>query len=231
MGLNKPKVLIVEDEIIVALDIKRAIINLNFEVTNITTNYDETLKSIKNNEPNIIIMDINLKNSLDGIKTVERIQKTKNIPIIYLTAFCDDETINRAIKTNPVGYLIKPFKTAELKSTILLAIFKTTQNRDTKNSYKRLGYSYYYDDSNFQLYYINKPIKLTTKESQLLNILYKKKGEVVEFDIIENIIWEDNTVSNSTLRTLIYRLRAKLEYKLIETIPTIGCRLNIIGNS
>jgi len=228
----KKKVLIVDD-IASNIHMLSLMLKENYSIVAAKTGEKAIELATKNPMPDIILLDL-LMPGLDGYEVcriLKENQQTKNIPIIYLTAFCDDETINRAIKTNPVGYLIKPFKTAELKSTILLAIFKTTQNRDTKNSYKRLGYSYYYDDSNFQLYYINKPIKLTTKESQLLNILYKKKGEVVKFDIIENIIWEDNTVSNSTLRTLIYRLRAKFEYKLIETIPTIGCRLNIIDNS
>ena len=223
----KTKVLIVEDETIVALDIKRAILNLGFEVTNTATTFEEAITCVKENTPDIILMDINLENSLDGITTAYEIKKTNDIPIIYLTAFCDDETINRAIETNPVGYLLKPFKIDELKSTILLGIFKSKhkQNKIRNKEYKSLGNNYYYDEKNQTLYYKDSPIKLSTKESSLLYILYKNKGKTVPFETIEHHLWEDHTVSNSTLRTLIYRLRSKLEYKLIETIPLTGCKL------
>ena len=141
----KTKVLIVEDETIVALDIKRAIQNLGFEVTNTVTTFEEAIACVKENTPDIILMDINLENSIDGISIAYEIKKTNDIPIIYLTAFCDDETINRAIETNPVGYLLKPFKIDELKSTILLGIFKskTTQNKIRNKEYKSLGNNYY----------------------------------------------------------------------------------------
>lgn len=223
----KTKILIIEDEIIVALDIKSALENLGYEVTTIATNHTEALQSIKENIPDIILADINLENSIDGIDTIKDIKKIHDIPVIYLTAFSDDETINRAIQTNPVGYLLKPFKTNELKSTILLALYKSKQPNtiEIPSSYKYLGNYYFYDEENQKLYFKEVEIKLTQKERELLDVLYKKKGEIVPFKTIEYHIWEDSTVSDSTLRTLIYRLRSKLEYKLIETIPLSGCRL------
>lgn len=223
----KTKILIIEDEIIVALDIKSALENLGYEVTTTATNHTEALTSIKENIPDIILADINLENSINGINTVKDIKKIHDIPTIYLTAFSDDETINRAIQTNPIGYLLKPFKTNELKSTILLALYKSKQPsiQNTPNRYKYLGNNYFYNEENKKLYFKEIEIKLTQKESELLDILYKNKGETVAFETIEYHIWEDSTVSNSTLRTLIYRLRSKLEYKLIETIPLSGCKL------
>ena len=226
---SKIKILIVEDEKIIALDIQSSIIDLGYNVTQTVKNYDEAINSIKNNEPDIILMDINLKNSKDGIQTATDIQKIKNIPIIYLTAFCDDATINRAIQTNPVGYLTKPFKIDELKSTILLGLFKAKQEKYLETNklkgYKYLGFNYYFDEQRSELYYESKAIKLTPKEKQLLKLLIDAKGETVPFDIIEYELWDDTTISSSTLRTLIYRLRTKLDYKLIETVLQEGCRL------
>jgi len=226
---NKTKVLIVEDEAIIALDIKNSLIDLNFEVTSTAKNYDEALLSVNQNEPNIILMDINLKNSEDGIVTATQIQKIKNIPIIYLTAFCDDETVNRAIQTNPVAYLTKPFKIDELKSTILLGLFKKKQeeyiNKNISKGYKHIGSNYYFDEQNQNLYYQTEQIRLTPKEKHLLKLLVDAKGDIVPFDVLEYALWDNTNISNSTLRTLIYRLRTKLEYKLIETISFEGCKL------
>lgn len=224
------KILIIEDEAIVALDIRSALEKLGFEVTDIASNYDEALSSVKRIKPDILLSDINLIGSKDGIEAVQDIQKLKNIPIIYLTAYSDDKTIQRAIQTNPIGYLLKPFKRDELKSTIFLGIHKINQSNKIeidKNAIN-LGFNYYFDLKNGILFYQNIPIALSRKERELLIILVEAKGKTVPFAYIESLIWADNFISDSTLRTLIYRLRAKLEYKLIETIPTIGCRLTPI---
>jgi len=225
--IHNTKILIVEDETIVALDIKSAVKKLGYEVTDTVTNHADAINSVHKNEPDIILMDIHLENSEDGIQTTKDIQKIKNIPIIYLTAFSDDETVKRAIATNPIGYLIKPFKREELKSTILLCLYKITQpiQITINKNCKDIGFDYYFDVAYKTLYYKSKPIKLSMKEKILLATLVDAKGNIVSFEKLEYILWSQDTVSPSALRTLIYRLRTKLEYKLIETIPAFGCKL------
>jgi len=228
--MDKTKVLIVEDETIVALDIKSAIKKLGFEVTNTVTNYDDAITSVIKDEPDIILMDINLNNSKDGIYIVQDIQKIKNIPIIYLTAYSDDKTINRAIETRPLAYLTIPFKREELKSTIFLGLYKINQPNqvNTDKNCQHIGLNYYFDLLNKNLFYKNKPIHLSSKERELLIILIEAKGSIVPFTEIEYFLWPHEPISNSNLRTLIYRLRTKFEYKLIETIPSFGCKLTPI---
>ncbi len=224
------KILVIEDEAIVALDIKSALEQLGFEVTDIASCYDEALSSVKRYTPDILLSDINLVSSKDGIEAVVDIQKIKNIPVIYLTAYSDDKTINRAIKTNPLGYLLKPFKREELKSTIFLGLHKINQINKIDINFETtsLGFNYHFDLKNEILFYQTIPISLSKKERMLLKILIEAKGNIVPFKYIESLIWSDNFISDSTLRTLLYRLRAKVEYRLIETIPTIGCRLKLI---
>jgi DNA-binding response OmpR family regulator len=221
------KILVIEDEAIVALDIKSALEQLGFEVTDIASSYDEALSSVKKCTPDILLTDINLASSKDGIEAVINIQNIKNIPVIYLTAYSDDKTINRAIKTNPIGYLLKPFKREELKSTIFLGLHKINQTNKIDIDFETtsLGFNYYFDLKNEILFYQTIPIALSKKERMLLKILIEAKGSIVPFKYLESLIWSDNFISDSTLRTLLYRLRAKVEYRLIETIPTIGCRL------
>lgn len=223
----KTKILIVEDEAIVALDIKGAMKRLNFEITDIVSNHDDAINSVKRDEPDIILMDIHIDGDKDGIETAKDIQEISNIPILYLTAFTDDKTMQRAIETEPVAYLVKPFKREELKSTILLGLYKTNYPQEVtvcKNC-EALGFEYYFDIINHILYYKNQAIKLGVKERGFLAILVNAKGSIVTFDSIENILWPDSPVSQGAIRTLIYRLRTKLEYKLIETQPSFGCRL------
>jgi len=225
--MTKTKLLIVEDESIVALDIKNALVKLGHEVIACVSNAEDAMACIKKTKPDIIIMDIHLNHSKDGIETAEDIQRVANIPIIYLTAFADDETISRAVKTNPIGYLIKPFKREELKSTILLGLHKKTMAEGTVvDAYLTpLGFHYSYDLKGGQLFYNNMPLRLSINENLLLKILIEAKGQVVSFSELEYFIWPHSPISRSTLRTLIYRTRSKLEYKIIETIPFVGCKI------
>lgn len=226
--MNKAKVLIVEDESVVALEMKRSLESFDFEVTNTAKNYNTAINSIRINKPDIILMDINLKNSKDGIETVKKIHQTNKIPVIYITAFSDENTINRAIETNPVSYLMKPFNREELKSNILLGLYKSSQEKKeptTCKEYYSIGLDYFYDKEKRKLYYKNLPINLGYKESLLLELLINAKGEIVTFEQLEEEIWPSGNMSKSSLRTLIYRLRSKVEYKLIETKSKVGCKL------
>ena len=88
-----------------------------------------------------------------------------------------------------------------------------------------IGNGYYFDIYHQSLFYQDIPMKLGLKEKKLLTILLEARGNIVSFDQLIYEIWSEETVSDSTLRTLIYRLRTKLEHRLIETIPSFGCKL------
>ena len=224
--MDKIDILIVEDEAIVALEIKRSILKMGFGVTDMVTNYDDAIKSVKENIPDIVLLDIHLKNSKDGIETAKAIKQIADIPIIYQTAFSDDQTIERAVETNPIGYLVKPFKREDLKSTLQLAIYKMKNSKSIETHLTPIGEGYFYDLENHNLFFKKYPIKLSQKETLLLEMLIEAEGEIVPFATLERHIWLGNTVSDSALRTLLYRLRGKLEYMLIETIPSFGFRIS-----
>lgn len=226
--MQKTKILIVEDEIIVALDIKATLQDLGFEVVGLVTNYEDALCFIKKQPPDVLLSDINLKDSKSGIDIARDIQKITYIPVIYLTAFSDEETIAEAVKTNPVAYITKPFKREDLKSNILLAQYKIHRQNKTQKplTCKRLGNGFYFCNKDKVLYFEDMLIKLSIKEKELLSLLVEANGQIVSFSSLEYFIWPHNPISDSALRTLIYRLRAKLEYKLIETIPSVGCKIN-----
>ena len=222
--MNKTKVLIVEDEAIVALGLERVLIKFEFIVTDMISNGGDVLNSIKKNEPDIILMDINLGKGKDGIDIVKDIYMIKYIPIIYITAFDDDDTINRAVQTKPVGYILKPYKEQELKATILLGIYKNTSINDTSidTSFKHLGFDYYFDEENKKLYLKDMLIKLSEKETKLLILLIEADGKIVLFETIENEIWGTNHVSKYSIRNVVYRIRNKMDYNFIQTIPYQG---------
>ena len=118
----KIKVLLVEDEVLVAEDMAGDLKNEGFEVVDIVISGEEALQSIEENPPHIILMDINIKGQIDGIETAQLINESYKIPIIYITANTSNHFISRAIKTSPHAFLSKPFNQKDLNIAIDLAI-------------------------------------------------------------------------------------------------------------
>ncbi len=132
--MNKIKVLIVEDEAIVAEDIKYTLNRLNYSVPAIVQTGEDAVKKAAEDSPDLILMDIMLRGKMDGVEAAKQIRARKNIPVIYLTAFADDEILDRAKKTEPFGYMIKPFEEKELHTTIETALYKHQTERELREA-------------------------------------------------------------------------------------------------
>lgn len=115
------KVLIVEDEALIAFDISMTLQQFGYTVVNIVATADESIKAVEEFKPDVVIMDILLKGNTDGIEAAERIKEEYKIPIIFLTTCTDDTTVKRATTQVPYGYLLKPFRSMELSILIELA--------------------------------------------------------------------------------------------------------------
>ncbi|HEY4649980.1 MAG TPA: LytTR family transcriptional regulator DNA-binding domain-containing protein [Pontibacter sp.] len=121
--MTKPKILISEDEVIIAEDIAACLEDLGYETCAIDTGED-TIDMIRETQPDLVLLDINLRGGSDGVEIGSRIRKEFDIPFIYLTAYADKPTIDRAKKTEPDGFLVKPFDEKSLRSTIEIALYK-----------------------------------------------------------------------------------------------------------
>lgn len=116
------KILVVEDEKIVALDLKRRLTKLGYEVTGTASSGDKALTLVSQELPNIILMDIHIQGRIDGIEVAAMLQRIHSIPIIYLTAYSEEKTLARAKTTKPYGYLLKPFSDRELHIIIQVSL-------------------------------------------------------------------------------------------------------------
>ena len=124
---NRIKILIVEDEMLIAANIAIQLETLGYEVAGIIPRGEEAIKSVQHEKPDLVLMDINLKGELDGIETAIKMQQEDSIPIIYLTANSDDAHFNRAKATSPYAFLSKPFKKLDLQRAIELASVRILQ--------------------------------------------------------------------------------------------------------
>jgi adenylate cyclase len=135
---SKVKIMIVEDESIIAIDIKITLQRLGYTVVSVVSSGEKAIENVEHSNPDIILMDISLSGEMDGIMAVEEIRKNRNIPVVYLTALTDEETLQRARVTEPFGYLLKPFDERSLHSTIEMALYKHKADIELKRRTREL---------------------------------------------------------------------------------------------
>ncbi len=193
------KILIVEDEPIIAEDIAEILQKNEFLVTNIAYNKEDALLELASNLPDMALLDINLNNNkMDGIEIAENIQSKYQIPFIYITSYSDKNTLEKAKRTEPSGYIVKPFNEASLCSSIEIAYYNHTQ----KNKH-------HFPELNLIKINTNLMDKVSEREFELLKLIYEGKtnkqiaetlfisGNTVKKHI-NNIYLKLNTISRAT---------------------------------
>lgn len=133
------KVMVVEDERIVALHLKQQLSKLGYDVVSVAYSGEQALRLIASAPPDIVLMDIRIDGDLDGIETATRIPSELHLPIIYLTAHAEEDTLARARETRPFGYLLKPFSERDLHAAIQMAVSRVASERSLRESEERLG--------------------------------------------------------------------------------------------
>ncbi len=135
--MNGAKILIVEDESLIAAELKDRLERMSFDVVAVVATSEDALALSVERSPDLVLMDIRLRGSRDGVEAAAAIRERADIPVVFLTAHSDEITIQRAIRTAPFGYLIKPFVESELRVTIDLALHKHGLERRLKESEER----------------------------------------------------------------------------------------------
>jgi two-component system, LytTR family, response regulator LytT len=130
--MAKVKILVVEDESLVSRDIQSSIKKLGYVVTAGLNSGEKAIASIEEERPDIVLMDIMLKGKMNGIEAANIIKERFDIPVVFLTAYADDSTVNKAKVSEPYGYIMKPFKEKELQTTIEVALYKHEKDMQVK---------------------------------------------------------------------------------------------------
>lgn len=135
--MNKKRLVIVEDERIIAEDIRSTLQKFGYEVIQIFARGEDAVEQVPLIQPDLILMDVMLEGELDGIQTATIIKEIYEVPIIYLTAYANDNTLNKAKITEPYGYIIKPFEDRELHATIEMAFYRFYLETRIKNDERK----------------------------------------------------------------------------------------------
>ncbi len=130
--MSKTNILIVEDESIIAKDIQQSLKKLGYTVVGICATGEDAIKTSEEQKPDLVLMDIMLKGEMNGIEAASLIREKLNIPIIFLTAYADESTLNKAKESEPYGYIIKPFKEIDLRTSIEMSLYKHEKETDVK---------------------------------------------------------------------------------------------------
>lgn len=167
------KILIVEDELIIAKDVELTLKNFNYDVIGTLSSADDVLDFLTKKTPDLILMDIRIKGKISGIELSLIIKELYSIPVIFLSAFSDQPTFEKAKKAEPYGYLIKPVKEDDLNSTIQMALYK--HKKDVEKGIllesPERAYSAAFADDFIFVKVSNKIVKIHTKDIYFVEAL------------------------------------------------------------
>jgi len=234
------KILIVEDERIVALDISATLRTLGYAIAGIAVSGDEALSIVEKEKPDLILMDIRIKGETDGIQTAEIILNNNNIPIIYLTAYADEDTLSRAKITEPYGYIIKPFDKKILHSVIEMALYKNRMERKAKENERWLsktlqsmGDAMIATDADGNIKLMNLVAQTKTgwkleeaagkNISDVINMEDEHTGKLID----HNFLLINNAQGEEIIRTAILTSKESIRIIITETVSVIRDDKNI----
>ena len=251
--MSKIKILIVEDESIIALNLKETLIELGYEPCGISPNRCKTLALLeKGIKPDLVLMDIYLKGPTTGIELAKELKTIiPNTPVVFLTANSELATIKEASETFAYGYILKPYKSSILQAAIEVALKKAEEDtcisqnldamqtinktlehkleltKDEKSRTVKLKYGYLFDKETEVLYYGDEPVKLTSREIEIIKILCSSPGHNVSQEQLEYAIWQDEPAGYAAFRSLLFRLRNKIHKDLITNQNNTGYKIEL----
>ena len=186
------RVLIIEDEPLIAEDIAACLEEVGYFISGIAFNSERALLELAHNAPDIVMLDINLNSEMDGVQIAEHINQQYKLPFVFLTSYSDKATIDRVKHTRPMGYIVKPFDEHDLFTTLEIALFNFSQRQKP---------------AKLEMESLNRKLHspLTTKEFEVLESIFEGKTN--------KQISQDHYVSLNTIKTHLKRIYDKLDVR------------------
>lgn len=223
-------VLIVEDEPLISIFIKRIVLKMEENILDICDNGEDAIEILKNQKPHLIFMDINLKGSIDGINVIKSVQMPYKPTIFFISAYGDTETIQEALSTNPYNYLVKPIKEKDIEVAVILARKQYALSNQPSKKDKQfliLRDNCKWDKLNYFLFYQDTKVTLTNYETLLLKKLIEIPNQTISYESLHNYIYDDAEYSFDAIRSLVKRLRKKIPKDLIKSSYKEGYKIEL----
>ena len=213
-------ILLIEDNDLIIKGLKFSLEQNSYICDNLKT-ISQSKEYLKNNKPDLIILDISLPDG-NGIELFDTVISKLDIPVIFLTAAFDEETIVKCLNKGAYDYVTKPFRSKELLARINKSL--RIKNKNTIIKVKDVKF----DIDKMEVYVLDKQIELTSLELKILYLLFTNLNKVVRRGYIIDKIWEwtGNDVNDNTVTVYLKRIREKLNKDIIITIKGIGYRID-----
>ena len=186
------KVVVVEDDAVISMKIEQDLLDAGHVVLDVVHNSERALDAIHNNRPDMVLLDINIEGTRDGVEVASIINQNYDIPFIFITAYSDKRTLDRAKVTNPCGYIVKPYKTSDLHTTLTIGLFNYQSRKEQRS------------------------LNLQEINSWALSHLSEREFEILE-DIVQGLtnaqIAAKQYISMSTVKWHLQNLYSKLGVK------------------
>jgi len=227
-------IIIVEDEVITQEALKSILKDLDVNVRGCFDNAKDTIRELKKLPCDMLLLDIDIKGTMDGIQLARHILKEQEIAIIFITSHDDEDTIDEILELAPYGFISKPFSAKEIIVTLQIAykrylthsqIFYTEDDKVQRDII--LDDIYTYSKHLSELYKNGRLVKLNPKQRKLLVLLVANLNHTISYEVLVNAIWGIDSISASGLRTLVYSLRKIVPELEIHSHSKIGYALQI----
>ncbi len=224
------KILIVEDERIIALDLQRRLENYGYRIIGIESTGNGAIEAVEKEAPDIILMDIMLSGDIDGIATAEIVKERYEIPVIFLTAYSDETTLDRAKQVEPIGYILKPFKEKELHTSIDIALYKYRIDRKLK--WQERWYSAMFDSIGDGIIATDTSGKVCFVNPECENLLGKDEFELDRLDLNDALELYDSHSGRINFTDLADIPLEDLPFRFQNCIMTnnIGRKIHVEGS-
>ena len=217
------KILIIEDDSIVAMHIRETVEGHSHDVIGVAKSAEKALELAEETPPDLVISDINIEGEIDGIECSKTLQSSYHSSVILVSAYNDQATLQNASTLDFTGYLIKPFREDELITLLDLIVLRG--NDDHPHKRKKINELYDYCPTHQTFYRNNEVLELTQKEKSFLEALIRANGAIVSYEHLSEMIWYGEEVSDEARRQLVYRLRHKLPDFPLKLVKGIGYKL------
>lgn len=220
--MDKIKVLIVEDDFIISTHLKKLLNKMGLQQVYTARSYTKALELASENRFHILLSAVCILGEKDGIETATVLQQMYELPVVFITAYHDDETLARASKVDFAGYLLKPFREDDLRALVILIIQKYGLVETTP--IKKLGI-FRFDMHNGQFYKAGVHIRLSEKEQRFFQLLFQHLDSIITYELLDEVVWQSTYVSDNTRRTFIYRMKQKYPELKLQTIKEVGVKV------
>jgi len=219
---NMKNILIVEDEKLTQRYITNILKQNKSNIIECSDNANDALKAFRSKHYDLILMDINIKGSMDGLQLSREILRHKEVPIIFITAHNDEDTMHEALEISPCGFIPKPFSIRDLEIVV------DSLDRDSKKELIssietiKINEEYTYKKGLNKIYYLSEEVKLTAKQQKLIEVLCDNIDTIVPLTVLKKELWGNTPIVVSALRTLVYSIRKLLPSIIIISHSKVG---------